>query len=125
MATDGPTPAPPDPDIFANGEPVVLLDARSNATEQWVQAVAEAADARLDWHYSGGVAQVLHLGDAESRSRVEAAITALEGSLSGRILKRLPVGAQGLYRRGVTDAPKGAIAGFYEGGDSSTFIVED
>lgn len=122
MATDGPTPPPAGADIFRNGEPVVLLDASSNAAERWVQAVAAAADARLDWHYSGGVAQVLHLGDSESRARVEEQITRLAPTLEGRILQRLPVGAEGLYRQGVTETPPGAIAGFYDGGDASVFI---
>lgn len=124
MASDGATPNRCDPEIFQKGEPVVLLDARSNAAERWVQAVAAAAGARLDWHYSGGVVQVLHLGDSNSRSRVEMAITRLEGTLEGTVMRQLPVGAKGLYRRGVTSAPDGAIASFYDGGDSSTFIVE-
>jgi hypothetical protein len=124
MATDGPTPSSCDPEIFQNGEPVVLLDASSNAAERWVRAVATAADARLDWHYSGGVAQVLHLGDTDSRARVEAAIAQLEGTLEGLIMRRLPSGAPGLCRHGVTNAPDGAIADFYDGGDSSTYIVE-
>jgi hypothetical protein len=123
MATDGPTPVLCDEEVFQNGTPVALLDAPANATENWVKSVAEAADARLDWHYSGGVAQVLHLGDDESRSRVEDAITELEGSLNGRIMQRLPVGAAGLYRGGVTDAPEGAVASFYDGGDSSAYVA--
>lgn len=123
MATDGPTPSPCNDDVFRNGQPVVLVDARSNAMERWVQAVAAAADAQLDWHYSGGVAQVLHLGDDESRARVEAAITELECDLDGSIMRRLPADAEGLYRNGVTDAPEGAVASFYAGGTSSAFIV--
>ena len=126
MATDGPTPPPCNDDIFKNGQPVVLVDARSNATERWVQAVAAAANAQLDWHFSGGVAQVLHLGDSESRTRVEAAITELESTLNGSIMRRLPVGAEGLYHSGVTDAPVGAIASFSDGDDDrSTFIVAE
>jgi hypothetical protein len=124
MATDGPTPPGCDQEIFDKGEPIVLIDGSSNAVERWVKAVAAEANARLDWHYSGGMAQVLHLGDAESRARADAAITRLESSLSGTIMRRLPAGATGLYRQGVTPVPDGAIAGFYDGGDSSTYIVE-
>ena len=57
------------PDIFANGESMAALDARSTPAERWVQAVAALAGAQLDWHYSGGVAHVLHLGDSASRAR--------------------------------------------------------
>jgi hypothetical protein len=125
MATDGPTPPACDPEIFQNGEPVVLLTGSSNAIETWVRAVAAAAEARVDWHYSGGVAQVLHLGDPASRARVEAAITQLENLLEGDnyIMRRLPPGAAGLYRQGVTSAPEGAIAAFYEGGDYSIIVA--
>lgn len=123
MATDGPTPPDCDHEIFEQGKPIALIDGSSNAVERWVKAVAVKADARLDWHYSGGVAQVLHLGDAESWARTEAAIDLLESSLNGTIMRRLPAGAPGLYRRGVTPVPDGAIAGFYDGGDSSTYIV--
>lgn len=86
MATDGPTPPPCDKEIFNRGELVARIDAASNATERWVQAVAADANARLDWHYAGGIARVLHLGNAESRSRVEDSIAKLEKNLKGRIL---------------------------------------
>ena len=100
MATDGPTPDPCNPEIFKKGEPIALLDASSNAVERWVQAVAVAADARLDWHYSAGVAQVLHLGDVDSRARAEAAITQLEATLEGSVLRRLSLGHPGIFRSG-------------------------
>ncbi len=88
MATDGPTPAPCDKDIFKNGETVVVLDGSSNAVERWVQAVAKKAKARVDWHYFGGRAIVLHLGDDASRQRVLATIKELEPQLEGRVLRR-------------------------------------
>ena len=124
MATEGPIPTPCNPEIYRDGEPVVLLNAAANATERWVRAVAKKANARVDWHYSGGVAQVLHLGDDESRGRVETAIVELEDSLDGRILRRLTADVVGLYRSEVSDASAGAIAGYYDGGDSSRFITE-
>jgi hypothetical protein len=106
MATDGPTPPPCDNEIFESGQGVCVLDARSNAAERWVQAVAKKANARVDWHYSGGRANVLHLGDDDSRQRVLNAIAELEGDLEGTILS---VGGPALYRDG--DAvPDGTIA---------------
>lgn len=93
MATDRPTPATYSPEILRDGEHVLTADARSNAMERWVLAVAAAADAQLDWYYSGGRAQLLHLGDMESRIRVEAVITELQDSLDGHIMERIPIGA--------------------------------
>src|SRR3990167_7598907 len=100
MATDGPTPPPCNPDIFKNGKGVCVVDGSSNAVERWVQSVAKKANAQVDWHYSGGRANVLHLGDDESRQRVLNAIKELEGELKGRILS---VDGPALYRNGVED----------------------
>jgi hypothetical protein len=105
MATDRPDPAPCDPEIFWRGEGVCVVDGSSNAVERWVQAVAKRAKAQVDWHYSGGRANVLHLGDDASRQRVLGVINELEGELEGRILS---VGGPALYRAG--DAvPEGTI----------------
>jgi hypothetical protein len=100
MATDGPTPPPCDPEIFKKGDGVCVVDGSSNAVERWVQKVAKKANAKVDWHYSGGRANVLHLGDAESRQRVLNAISELEGELKGTILS---VGGPALYRNGGED----------------------
>jgi hypothetical protein len=124
MATDGPTPPDCNDEIFKKGEPIAALDAPSNAAENWVQAVAKKANARLDWHYSGGRAQVLHLGDNASRKRVEEAITNLESTLKGRILRVYISGEPGLYRKDVTPTPEGAIAGFMGEDGNTAFMVE-
>lgn len=100
MATDGPDPAPCNPDIFKKGRGVCVIDGSSNAVEHWVQSVAKKANAQVDWHYSGGRANVLHLGDDASRQRVLNAINELEGELKGRILS---VDGPALYRNGVED----------------------
>ena len=63
-----------------------------------MQSIAKKASAQVDWHYSGGRANVLHLGDDKSRQRVLNAINELEGELSGRILS---VDGPSLYRNGV------------------------
>ena len=107
MATDGPDPTPCDPEIFKHGDGVCVVDGSSNAVERWVQAVAKKANARVDWHHSGGRANVLHLGDDESRQRVLDAISELKGELDGRILS---VGGPALYRGGVDEVPEGTIA---------------
>lgn len=98
MATDGSTPRPCNPKIFKKGKGVCVVDGSSNAIERWVRAVAKKAKAEVDWHYSGGRANVLHLGDAKSRQRVLNAIEELKGELKGTILN---VGGPALYRKGV------------------------
>jgi len=100
MATDGPDPARCNPNIFKKGRGVCVVDGSSNAVERWVQSVAKKANAQVDWHYSGGRANVLHLGDDASRQRVLNAINELEGELKGRILS---VDGPALYRNGVED----------------------
>lgn len=114
MATDGPTPPACDPEVFQHGEPIILLSGSSNMVENWVRGVAVSADARLDWHYSGGVAQVLHLGDETSWDRTQLAIDSQIGdfrSAGGSVVRQIKEkGQHGIYRSGVDDAPAGAIA---------------
>jgi hypothetical protein len=122
MATDGPTPPPCDHEIFQKGKSVAAIDGSSNAVERWVKKVAATAKARVDWHYSGGVANILHLGSKKSRERVIQVMHDLEPELQGTIMRFFEEGDSGLYRRGVTPVPKGTVAASYEGGRSSTFI---
>lgn len=98
MATDGPTPPPCNPNIFNKGRGVCVVNGSSNAVERWVQSVAKKANAQVDWHYSGGRANVLHLGDDESRQRVLNAISELKDKLKGTILS---IDGPALYRNGV------------------------
>ena len=66
MATDGPTPAPCDKDIFELGHCVFVTHTiPSNAIEQWVQKIAKRSGQPVDWHYAGGRAVVLALGDLD------------------------------------------------------------
>lgn len=75
MATDGPTPPPCDPRIFAEGTTVFVGDTiGSCALEAWVQKVAKESGQPVDWHWAGGRAQVLALGDLD---RVREAIERL------------------------------------------------
>jgi hypothetical protein len=103
MATDGPTPTPCDTEIFQKGSGVCVADGSSNAIENWVQKIAMQANARVDWHYSGGRANVLHLGDDESRQRVLHAIN--DGTI-------LSIEGPTLFRNGVDnveDAPNAVV----------------
>ncbi len=86
MATGSPTLPPCEQEIYSNGKIVCVVDGRSNAVERWVKAVAQESNARVDWHYCGGRAHVLHLGNEQSRERVMAAIENLKDLLDGQIL---------------------------------------
>lgn len=75
MATDGPTPAPCNPKIFRDGTMVFMTHTiPSNAMEGWVKKVAKLSKQPVDWHFSGGRACVLALGDL---AKVKAAIEKL------------------------------------------------
>ena len=116
-------PAPCDSKIFKKGVSIVALDAGSEAAEAWVQSIAKESGVPVDWHYSGGIANVLYLGNSEARGKVNQAISKLEGSLDGTIMTRFQEGDPGLYRNGVTEAPEGASAAFHLPGERGpTFI---
>lgn len=74
MATDGPTPPPCDKDIFQKGTHVFTTHTiPSNAMEGWVKKVAEQSGQRVDWHFVGGHACVLALGDIDKvKETIEA-----------------------------------------------------
>lgn len=66
MATDGPDPTPCDPEVYENGEHIFTTHSiPSNAMERWVRRVAERSGQRVDWHFHGGRAVVLVLGDVD------------------------------------------------------------
>ncbi len=76
-----------DPEIRKKGQIVAIVDPiSSRSLEEWVQAVAREANARVDWRYNIVTAQILHLGDEKSRQRVEDAMTKLAPDLKGRLL---------------------------------------
>lgn len=102
-----------DSEVFAKGAPLLLADtgAVGGAAmfEKWVQRVAEVSGQRVDWHYSGGVAQVLVLGD---HAKATEAARGLGPELPGqvRIMRWCSADSNGIYRAGVSDVPSGAIA---------------
>ena len=76
MATDGPDPAPCNDEVFKKGTHVFTTHSiPSNAMEGWVKQVAERSGQRVDWHFAGGRACVLALGDLE---KVKEAIAELQ-----------------------------------------------
>lgn len=116
-----------DKEVFAEGVSLLAIDGWAKDIEPWVQKVATHSGQRVDWHYSGGVAHVLVLGD---HAKAMASVDALADQLvwvdseeprfseermnpvrrrNPRIMSRYASAEPGLYRAGVTDAPKGAI----------------
>lgn len=91
--------------VFKHGFGICSFHERADATEIWVQTVAKASGERVDWHYSGGMVNVLYLGDYD---RVRRAVRRFAPALRCyvRILDR---NAHGLYRC-CDPVPEGVVA---------------
>ena len=68
-------PAECDANVFKKGHSVAVLDACMYRAEQWVQAVAKESGQKVDWHYTGGRANVLYLGDYDKVATAVAKLT--------------------------------------------------
>lgn len=121
MSNDSSSLPPCNTEVFKKGKPVIAMRGDLLKIEAWVKKIAEEANARVDWHVTGGGAQVLHLGDPESRARVEKAIDEL--TCPGTIIQRYGLEDVGLYRNGVTPVPKGTIAVSTEGGTNEFYVA--
>jgi hypothetical protein len=53
-----PSPPPCNDKVFKEGHSAVILDGCSHRVEEWVKAVAKESGQAVDWHYSGGRANV-------------------------------------------------------------------
>lgn len=62
-------------DIYNRGVTVCTITGETPAIEAWVQHIARAADAKVDWHRLGGYAVIKCLGNADTVLRVKRAIT--------------------------------------------------
>lgn len=71
-------------EVYKHGTALLLLDGWQRDVEPWVQRVAKESGERVDWHYVGGRAVVLVLGDERAHARAMAAASTL--------LPELPVG---------------------------------
>ena len=60
-------PVPCQDDIFKNGHTVFVIhhQLKSEYIEVWVKEVAKRSGEKVDWHYSGGHANILGMGDFE------------------------------------------------------------
>lgn len=94
MATKGRTLPPCDLEVFENGAEVFRTDTiPSNAMARWVRSVAELSGQRVDWHFVGGRARVVALGDLD---KVRGAIHQLmpeHDRLRRKRLKKMRLGS--------------------------------
>lgn len=73
---------PCDPDVFARGVPILVSNTiRAVDFEPWVRKVAGLSGQRVDWHYAGGRAIVLCLGDVAAASAACVALRAEHDAL--------------------------------------------
>ena len=98
-----------DSKVFKSGTTILTADTHecgATGFEEWVVAVRKASGQPVDWHYSGGIANMLFLGDKE---KVVAAIQSIPCSANIRqeYFDRLP---PPIYREGVSPVPRGTIA---------------
>jgi hypothetical protein len=63
-----------DADVFKHGHAIALLDACMHRAEVFRLAVVQESGQSVDWHYSGGRANMLYLGDF---AKVDAAVSKL------------------------------------------------
>jgi hypothetical protein len=66
MATDGPDPTPCNMKVFNEGELMMVTHTiGSNSIEGWVKKIAKKSGQPVDWHFAGGRARILALGDLD------------------------------------------------------------
>lgn len=123
-----------DEQIFQNGSPIALFSGKAQEIGAIVQEATRQTGALLDWHYSGGVAQVLALINSPKQwESVVAFFRASDAAKPVRDISSNPLilmntfeygGGAGLYREGVTPVPEGAIAAAYDGDVGSSFLLD-
>lgn len=96
-----------DAEVFSKGQSLAALDARAKDAEPWVQEVAKQSGQRVDWHYSGGIAHVLVLGDHAKALEAAKAMPPTDGV---RIMRWYDQEDTGCYRAGVTPLEDDVIA---------------
>ena len=92
--------------IFQNGSSIAVFDAGSKEMEEFVSKIRGISKQQVDWHYSGGRANLLFIG---KRKKVEEAIKSLLPEFKGTLLNWTPQESKGPYRSSMK-APEGAVA---------------
>lgn len=84
MATDGPTPAPCDAEVFKDGSCVLITHSiASNGMEAYVKCIAAVSGQRVDWHMAGGRARVLALGNLDAVTNAIGLLQPIHDYLQG------------------------------------------
>lgn len=96
-----------DQEVFDKGQSLAAIDGRSKDVNPWVEKVAQESGQRVDWHYSGGVAHVLVLGD---HAKALETAKRLAPELVGRVMRWFGADDAGCYRAGVTPLPAEVVA---------------
>jgi hypothetical protein len=78
-----------DPEVHEKGSIVATVDALYSNIIPWLESIKEQTGATLDFHWRDGCAQILHLGDEESRMRVGAAIRESRDAFKGKIVNHV------------------------------------
>ena len=104
---EGVTPASCDHDVFQKGVSVAQIaqgsGMRSWHIEAFIRSVAHSTQTRTDWHYSGGIAQVLTLDDPE---KVAAEVQRAWGEFAAPYPNaQMMTGLPARYRAGVDTCP--------------------
>lgn len=87
-----------DPVIFTTGIPLFCADTGSCGAEyfdNYIRDIRNFSGCPIDWHYSGGRAQVLFM-DEHHRDKLTGLVMHKGGNFV--ILEWFPIGAQGLHR---------------------------
>lgn len=88
-----------DPEIFRKGEPLFCADTGSCGAkrfEEYIVHIRQMTGCKIDWHYSGGRAQVLFIGSGIDRKHLMDRILGAE--CPARILCWFGPGDAGLHR---------------------------
>jgi len=120
-------PPPCDREVFRKGRSIMACDTgtaecRAEDFEAWIVSVRRRLPkgSGIDWHYFGGVANVLALGDREA---VLDAVGGMMSSCPASVMRWVGEGEIGPHRSGVTPAPQGAMGASY-GPDGGEFLLE-
>lgn len=97
-----------DVEVFNKGRSLAALDASSGPAEAWVREVAVRSGQRVDWHYSGGIAHVLVLGDHAKALEIAKAMPPTDAV---RVMRWYSTDDAGCYRAGVSPPPPDDVVG--------------
>ena len=86
MVTDKITLEPCNSNIFKNGKEICSVIGNPNDIEYWVKSIAKKSNARVDWHCTGGIGRILHLGDDKNRQRTINILNESKNELKGIII---------------------------------------